>query len=114
MAGFNRVLGGNRPNSLKKTSFGLIIEGVPNRAKWYRYRESMIRGFARLIAESNGLTLNYEIYDLPTTNTVRAKETVSSYTYANRGLENQIRFRSERKYKLDSSDELNVISPESA
>lgn len=98
----------SRLGSLKKDTFGYIIESVPNRKQWYRYRESMIRGFARLVAEANGLTLNYEIYDLPVSNTVMAKETISSFNYANRGLENNVRFRSERKYKLDHSEMLEV------
>ena len=102
----------SRLASLKKDAFGQIVESVPNRVQWYRYKESMIRGFSRLIAEANGLTLNYEIYDLPVSNTVRAKQTISSFNYANKGLENNVRFRSERKYRLDHTEVLEVAGLE--
>ena len=92
--------------SLRKQSHGSVVEKLPNQLKWYKYSESILRGYARLIAEVNGLTLNYESFDQPVTYTAQGRETKSSYNYANKGLENKIQFRSERRYKLYESDRL--------
>lgn len=47
-----------RMNSLKQTSHGNVLIGT--RAGWYRFRENILRGFVRLRAEEQGITLDRE------------------------------------------------------
>lgn len=64
---FNRML-----NTLKQKTSDSILVTVPSRKGWCRFRESMVRGYVRLLAESNGIQLDVESYDDPCpTKTIR-------------------------------------------
>lgn len=54
-----------RLNSLKQKSSDFILVGVAGRMGWYQFRESMVRGYVRLVAESNGIELKAEAADEP-------------------------------------------------
>lgn len=42
---------------LRSDSCGNILRLYRNRQGWYEYQENMMRGFVRLVAESNGVQL---------------------------------------------------------
>lgn len=50
----------NRMNSLKRESHGEIL--VSARPSWYKFRESIVRGYVRLQAEKNGIELGADHY----------------------------------------------------
>lgn len=47
-----------RLNALKTESHGHVLEGT--RQGWYRFRESMLRGYVRLIADQAGVELTVD------------------------------------------------------
>ena len=48
----------SRMNNLKTSRYGNILSGT--RQGWYQYTEKMVRGYARLRAEQNGVELDKE------------------------------------------------------
>lgn len=49
-----------RFNNLKKPNYGaIVIPALGNRPMWYRFKENMLRGYVRMFAESNGVTLDF-------------------------------------------------------
>lgn len=42
---------------LKQDSYGAVLESEQGRQGWYSYREKMLRGFARMQAQANGIEL---------------------------------------------------------
>lgn len=45
---------------LKQDSYGAVLQQEDGRPGWYSYREKMLRGFARMQAQANGIELNGE------------------------------------------------------
>ncbi len=52
-------------NDLKGEKFGAILQSLQNRTGWYEFRENMVRGFVRLVAEQNGVALLDRAADAP-------------------------------------------------
>lgn len=50
---------------LKKPAYGSILSGVGSRRGWYKFTESMVRGYVRLCAEAQGIQLKHEDCDSP-------------------------------------------------
>jgi GTPase SAR1 family protein len=48
-------------NKLKTEKFGtIIIDAFESRKGWYKFKENMIRGYVRMLAEKNGIRLDFE------------------------------------------------------
>ena len=60
-----------RLNDLKATKFGAILQGLQDRPGWYEFRENMVRGFVRLVAEQHGVELRDQSSDAPKQLTAR-------------------------------------------
>ncbi|MCG7996599.1 MAG: ATP-binding protein [Candidatus Thiodiazotropha taylori] len=63
-----------RLSKLKDKSSDFILRGVCDRKGWYQYRENMVRGYVRLLAESYGVELRAESYDGPKLQTAHGRE----------------------------------------
>jgi uncharacterized protein len=61
-----------RLNDLKGEKYGAILQSLQNRAGWYEFRENMVRGFVRLVAEQNGIELLDRAADAPRQLTARS------------------------------------------
>jgi len=61
-----------RLNDLKGGKYGEILQSLQNRTGWYEFRENMVRGFVRLVAEQNGIELFDQATDAPKQLTARA------------------------------------------
>ncbi|WP_458094200.1 AAA family ATPase [Roseomonas sp. WA12] len=57
-AAMDRARFNQRLNALKSPSHGQVLEGT--RQGWYKFRESMLRGFVRLMAEEAGVMLTVD------------------------------------------------------
>jgi hypothetical protein len=60
-----------RLNDLKSESHGSIVRNLADRAGWYEFRENMVRGFVRLVAEQHGIELKDQSADIPKQLTAR-------------------------------------------
>ncbi|MCU7836349.1 MAG: ATP-binding protein [gamma proteobacterium symbiont of Taylorina sp.] len=67
-----------RLSTLKQKSSEFILTGVYDRKGWYQFRESMVRGYVRLFAESNGIELRAETSDEPKMPTALGREKSSN------------------------------------
>ncbi|CAM4228756.1 DNA-binding protein [Bordetella tumbae] len=51
---------GDYLRKLRTTVYGSILKPIAGRSGWYEYSEKMLRGYVRMQAEANGVTLNGE------------------------------------------------------
>ncbi|MBK7902553.1 MAG: hypothetical protein IPJ97_05970 [Proteobacteria bacterium] len=58
-------------NRLKDERYGSVLKSLPDRKGWYEFRENMLRGFVRLIAEQHGIELHDQSADIPRQLTAR-------------------------------------------
>ncbi len=56
----DRAKYGDYLRKLKGVAYGSILKPVPGRNGWYEYSEKMLRGYVRMQAEANEVTLNGE------------------------------------------------------
>lgn len=56
----NRAKYGELVRKLKEEAYGSILKQITSRNGWYEYREKMLRGYVRMQAEANQVTLNGE------------------------------------------------------
>jgi len=65
---------------LRTKSFGKIIEhGLGKRPNWFKFRENMVRGFIRMYAERNQITLDFERHYTAQTASAKVTHTYRSY-----------------------------------
>lgn len=57
---------------LKTEPYGAVLRSLPDRTGWYEFRENMLRGFVRLVAEQHGIELQDQSADIPKQLTARA------------------------------------------
>jgi hypothetical protein len=68
-------------SALKSEKYGAILRGLPDRAGWYEFRENMLRGFVRLVAEQHGVELQDQSADAPKQLTARVPNIRSRQAY---------------------------------
>ena len=85
-----------RLNVLKTERHACILQGLPNRKGWYEFRENMVRGYVRLIAESHGVELQSEA-KIPKQVTAQPKAPAKRHTYQEPSIPKGVRFKGERK-----------------
>lgn len=91
-----------RLNDLKGEKYGAILQGMQNRTGWYEFRENMVRGFVRLVAEQNGVELYDRAADAPRQLTARVPNIRPRQAYR---LPNEprVRFRGESRDEDDDT-----------
>ncbi|TOK10907.1 DNA-binding protein [Vibrio parahaemolyticus] len=65
---------------LKKDKFGSVVQNaLGGRPGWFKFSENMLRGFARMVAEGKGITLDFERHYTAMTASSRSISTKGSY-----------------------------------
>jgi len=65
---------------LRGERFGnIIVRGLGKRTGWFKFRENMVRGFIRMYAERNDITLDFERHYTANTASAKATHTYRAY-----------------------------------
>lgn len=79
---------------LKDEKFGSLLKSLPDLRGWYEFRENMVRGFVRLVAEQHGIPLRVGSSDAPRLLTARVP--VRPLQAYRKSYDPPVRFRGER------------------
>ncbi|MDE1492567.1 ATP-binding protein [Xenorhabdus bovienii] len=91
-------------NKLKKEEFGtIVVDAFENRKGWYRFKENMIRGYVRMLAEKNGVELDFQRNFTAGEPTVRHVG-IRTSTYRPLTIVEEKSYRLERKEKKEQEE----------